>query len=214
MSQGTWWSADWWAGGWAAKGELGSAPGPGYLPVFPLHCVGRWKECPRGFLPQNQLMTSQLDVVRWIWLPMIKLKEFQWACKFENKETSNQFWRADGERRSFFLMSPEFGMHWRNGTMPHQLGSRIAGHCSVARPLDLHHNNVLTLYSVQFCPSCQLLLCEEKLFSCVYQPQAQSWQPNLLNGMLEAGRWKVPLCVPQPMLSPTTPDTGATAERS
>ena len=60
------------------------------LPELPLYCMRGWKECPGGFLPQNQLMVSQLDVVGGIWLPVIKLKEFQWACKFGSKENSNQ----------------------------------------------------------------------------------------------------------------------------
>lgn len=98
-------------------GDGKHAPSSENLPELPLHCMSGREQCPWRFLPQNQLMFSQPDVVGGIWLPVIKLKEFQWACKFESKENSNQLWRTNVDRHSFFIMStacgcgaPWFGM--------------------------------------------------------------------------------------------------------
>lgn len=59
-----------------------------HLPELPLNCMGRGQECPWGFLPQDQLVAVQPDVVSWIGLSVIKLEEFQGTCKFANKENS------------------------------------------------------------------------------------------------------------------------------
>ena len=99
------WLASPGVGGAVEAGDSEHNPHSKNLPELPLYCMRGWKECPGGFLPQNQLMVSQLDVVGGIWLPVIKLEEFQWACKFGSKENSNQLWRTDVNRDSFFLMS-------------------------------------------------------------------------------------------------------------
>lgn len=52
--------------------------------------MGRGKEGPRGFLPQNQLTVSQPDVVRGVGLSVIELKELQGACKFDRTEHSDR----------------------------------------------------------------------------------------------------------------------------
>lgn len=185
-------------------GDGKHAPSSENLPELPLHCMSGREQCPWRFLPQNQLMFSQPDVVGGIWLPVIKLKEFQWACKFESKENSNQLWRTNVDRHSFFIMStacgcgaPWFGMICKEssssrgtrrdcvpGIPPHlQLESRIS-HYGVAKATGFTQRQFSLCAGVQLCPSCQLLLRKEKSFSSVCKTQAQSWKPILLNGML------------------------------
>lgn len=148
--------------GWAAEaGDGKHAPSSENLPELPLYCMRRREQCPWRFLPQNQLMFSQPDVVGGIWLPVIKLKEFQWACKFESKENSNQLWRTNVDRHSFFLMStaygcgaPWFGMICKESSssrgtrrdcvpgIPPTSSSSPEHHTMVwQRPLDLHRDN-------------------------------------------------------------------------
>lgn len=203
-----WWGTDlpaqvWGCGGWRQRAHPTPHTHPENLPELPLYCMHRWKKCPGGFLPQNQLMVSQLDIVGGIWLPVIKLKEFQWACKFERKENSNQLWRTDVDRDSFFLRSivhghraSWFGMHCKESIS--SLGTRhdcIPGIPPTPASVQnvtlqcgkghwIYTTTIFTFTGIQFCPSCQLLHCTEKLYSSVYQPQAQSWQPILLTGML------------------------------
>lgn len=50
--------------------------------------MGRGEEGPRGFLPQDQLTVNQPDVVRWVGLSVIKLKELHGAWKVDRTEHS------------------------------------------------------------------------------------------------------------------------------
>ena len=174
-----WRGADLPARGWAEEaGDSEHNSHPENLPELPLYCMRGWKECPRGFLPQNQLMVSQLDVVGGIWLPMIKLKEFQWACKFERKENSNQLWRTDVDRDSFFLMSTAHGqraswsgMHCKESIS--SLGTRHdwvkppMSHYNVAKATEFTSQQFSLCAGVQFCPSC-LFLLHEKSFIVLF----------------------------------------------
>ena len=178
-----WWGTDlpaqvWGCGGWRQRAHPTPHTHPENLPELPLYCMHRWKKCPGGFLPQNQLMVSQLDIVGGISLPVIKLKEFQWACKFERKENSNQLWRTDEDRDSFFLMSTAhghraswFGRHRKESVS--SLGTRHGwvkspmSHYNVAKAAEFTSQQLSLCAGVQFCPSC-LFLLHEKSFIVLF----------------------------------------------
>ena len=187
------WGTDLPAQAWGCGGWRQSTPHSTHTPWeftwTPSLLHAQMEGVSRGVLPQNQLMVSRLDMVGGIWLPVIKLKEFQWACKFERKENSNQLWRTDVDRDSFFLRSivhghraSWFGMHCKESIS--SLGIRddcIPGIPPTPASVQnvtlqcgkghwIYTTTIFTFTSIQFCPSCQLLHRKEKLYSSVYEP--------------------------------------------
>lgn len=120
--------------------------------------MGGWNECPRGLPPQNQLVVTKPDVVGWIGLAVIKLKEFQWACKFENQGNESS---SEGQSWAF-LLSNEYHI-W--GAEHSDLGCTSSGTrsaesqaylalCSGPLPCGKGHSVSITLYR---CPILSLL---------------------------------------------------------
>ena len=176
------WGTDLPAQAWGCGGWRQSTPHSTHTPWeftwTPSLLHAQMEGVSRGVLPQNQLMVSRLDMVGGIWLPVIKLKEFQWACKFERKENSNQLWRTDVDRDSFFLMSTAHGqraswsgMHCKESIS--SLGTRHdwvkppMSHYNVAKATEFTSQQFSLCAGVQFCPSC-LFLLHEKSFIVLF----------------------------------------------
>lgn len=77
-----------------------------------------------------------------------------------------------------FFLSNESNLGCTEGMAPCPTSSGPESHATTLWRGHWIYTTIIS--SLCISPSCQLLLREEKFFSCVYQPQAQSWQPILL----------------------------------